>query len=88
MPKSLFFIRKETLAQVFSSEFFKILKNVFFYRTPPVAASGFSSNFRNHYYPEFGFTDDYFFFFFNKTHIKALKLEIVFKIFLKVFEIK
>ena len=30
--KASFFIRKETLAQVFSSEFCKILKNVFFYR--------------------------------------------------------
>ena len=42
----------------------------------------------NDYYPEYGFTDDCFFFFFNKTYIKALKLEIVFKIFLKVFQIK
>ena len=34
------FIKKETLAQVFSSEFYKISKNTFSYRTPPVAASG------------------------------------------------
>ena len=33
------FIKKETLAQVFSCEFCKISKNTFFYRTPPVAAS-------------------------------------------------
>ena len=32
-------LKKETLAQVFSREFWKILKNTFFYRTPPVAAS-------------------------------------------------
>ena len=34
------FIKKETLAQVFSCEFCKIFKNTFSYRTPPVAASG------------------------------------------------
>ena len=34
------FIKKGTLAQVFSGEFCKISKNTFFYRTPPVAASG------------------------------------------------
>ena len=32
------FIKKETLAQVFSCEFYKISKNTFSYRTPPVAA--------------------------------------------------
>ena len=35
------FIKRETLAQVFSCEFCKISKNTFFYRTPPVAASLF-----------------------------------------------
>ena len=34
------FIKKETLAQVFSYEFCEIFQNTFFYRTPPVAASG------------------------------------------------
>ena len=33
------FIKKETLAQVFSCEFCKISKNTFFYRTPLVTAS-------------------------------------------------
>ena len=33
------FIQKETLAQVFSCEFCGISKNIFSYRTPPVAAS-------------------------------------------------
>ena len=33
------FIKKETLAQVFSYEFYEIFKNIFFYRTPPKAAS-------------------------------------------------
>ena len=33
------FIKKETLAQVFSREFCEIFKNTYFYRTPPVAAS-------------------------------------------------
>ena len=33
------FIKKETLAQVFSCEFCQISKNTFSYRTPPVAAS-------------------------------------------------
>ena len=35
------FIKKETLAQVFSSEFCKIFKNTFCYRTPLVAVSFF-----------------------------------------------
>ena len=34
------FIKKETLAQVFSCEFCEISKNTFLYRTPLVAASG------------------------------------------------
>ena len=33
------FIKKETLAQVFSCEFCEISKNTFLYRTPLVAAS-------------------------------------------------
>ena len=33
------FIKKETLAQVFSCGFCEISKNTFFYRTPPVAAT-------------------------------------------------
>ena len=33
------FIKKESLAQVFSGEFCEISKNIFFYRTPHVAAS-------------------------------------------------
>ena len=33
------FIEKETLTQVFSSEFFQFFKKTFFTRTPPVAAS-------------------------------------------------
>ena len=33
------FIKKETLAQVFSCEFCKISNNTFSYRTPPVAVS-------------------------------------------------
>ena len=37
------FIKKETLAQVFSSEFCKISKNTFFYRTPLVAASALNT---------------------------------------------
>ena len=35
------FIQEGTLAQVFSSEFCKIFKNTFFYRTPLVAASDY-----------------------------------------------
>ena len=37
------FIRKETLAQVFSCEFCEISKNTFSYRTPLVDASGGST---------------------------------------------
>ena len=33
----------KTLAQVFSCEFWKISKNTFFYKTPPVGASGVAS---------------------------------------------
>ena len=36
------FVKKETLAQVFSCEFCEICKNTFSYRTPPVAAFDFS----------------------------------------------
>ena len=36
------FIKKETLAQVFSCEFCEISKNTLFYRTPLVAASDVS----------------------------------------------
>ena len=32
------FLKKETLVQVFSCEFYKISKNTFFHRTPLVAA--------------------------------------------------
>ena len=46
VPKSFFvcakacnYIKKETLAQVFSCEFCEISRNIFFYRTPSVAAS-------------------------------------------------
>ena len=39
LPQACNFIKKETLAQVFSCEFCKISKNIFFYRTPLVAAS-------------------------------------------------
>ena len=38
-PHACNFIKKETLAQVFSCEFCEISKNTFSYRTPPVAAS-------------------------------------------------
>ena len=38
------FIKKETLAQVFSREFCEISKNTFSYRTPPAAASAVSMN--------------------------------------------
>ena len=48
-------IKKETLAQVFSREFYEIFKNAFFYRTPPMAGSyltwstlWFSSNINNY----------------------------------------
>ena len=48
VPESLFykvaglnFIKKETLAQVFSCEFYEISKNIFFYRSPLVVASDF-----------------------------------------------
>ena len=37
--KACNFIKKETLAQVFSREFYEISKSTFFYRTPPLAAS-------------------------------------------------
>ena len=38
-PEGLLNYQKETPAQVFSREIFEIFKNIFFYRTPPVAAS-------------------------------------------------
>ena len=39
------FIKKATLAQVFSCEFCEIYQNTFYYRTPLVAASGVVINF-------------------------------------------
>ena len=44
-PEACNFIKKETLAQVFSCEFCEIYKNTFYYRTPLVAASGLITNF-------------------------------------------
>ena len=44
MALGLHFIEKETLAQVFSCEFWEIFKNTFFYRTPLVAASVLALN--------------------------------------------
>ena len=38
-PQACNFIKKETLAQVFSCEFREIFKNTYFYRILPVAAS-------------------------------------------------
>ena len=38
-PKACNFIKRETLAQVLSCELWEICKNIFFYRTPPVAVS-------------------------------------------------
>ena len=39
VPESCNFIKKETRMQVFSCEFRKIFKNIFFNRTPHLAAS-------------------------------------------------
>ena len=44
-PEACNFIKKETLAQVFSCEFCEIYKNNFYHRTPLVAASGVLINF-------------------------------------------
>ena len=44
-PEACIFIKKETLAQVFSCEFCEIYKNNFYYRTPLLAASGVLINF-------------------------------------------
>ena len=44
-PEACNFIKKETLAKVFSCEFCEIYKNNFCYRTPLVAASGVLINF-------------------------------------------
>ena len=38
VPKTFNFIKKETLAQVFSCEFCETSQSTFFYRTPVVAA--------------------------------------------------
>ena len=45
MPQACNFIKKETLAQVFSSEFCEISKNTCSYRTPLVTASETIKNF-------------------------------------------
>ena len=41
-PEACNFINKETLAQVFSRELCKIFENIFFYKTPSMAASGYT----------------------------------------------
>ena len=46
------FIKKETLAQVFSCEFCEIPKNTFFHRTPLVAASEVTVLVSPNYLPE------------------------------------
>ena len=42
-PQPCNFIKKKSLAQVFSCEFCEISKNTFFHRTPLVAASAFQT---------------------------------------------
>ena len=44
-PEACKFIKKETLAQVFSCEFCEIYKNTFYYTTALMAASGVLINF-------------------------------------------
>ena len=39
VPEACNFVKKESLAQVFSCDFCEISKNTFFYRTPLVAVS-------------------------------------------------
>ena len=51
-PEAYNFIKKETLAHVFSCEFCEISKNIFFYRTPPVAAYKVRKNFAYETYSE------------------------------------
>ena len=51
-PEAYNFIKKETLAHVFSCEFCDISKNIFFYRTPPVAAYKVRKNFAYETYSE------------------------------------
>ena len=41
------FIKKETLAQVFSCEFCAIFKNIVFHRTPPATASAASASLKS-----------------------------------------
>ena len=45
-PQTCNFIKKETLAQVFSCEFYEICKSTFFYRTLSMAASIIYHKFR------------------------------------------
>ena len=47
-PKACNFIKKDTLAQVYSCEFFKFSKNTFPYRTAPVATSVYSHYFHGY----------------------------------------
>ena len=45
-PKACNFVKKGTLAHVFSCEFCEIFKNTFFHRTPLVAASDIQNHFQ------------------------------------------
>ena len=40
MPEACNFTKTETLTQLFSCEFCETFQNTFFYKTPPMAASG------------------------------------------------
>ena len=48
-PQTSNFLKRDTLAQVFSCEFCEFFKNTFFYRTTPVAASVFQRSRWLHY---------------------------------------
>ena len=47
-PNACKFIKKDSLVQVLSCEFYEISKNTFFYRTPPATVSGLSVPAINH----------------------------------------
>ena len=52
LTESCSFIKKESLAHVFSCEFCEISKNIFFYRTHPVAASVLSNIYDGAVFPK------------------------------------
>ena len=73
-PATYNFIKKETLTQVFSCKFCEIFKNMFFKRTPLVAASKFTANILNNAQEDKSFVLKYDKYRLNSTSVLQLQM--------------